>query len=58
MILWFPVQVSLHVRMYVTGVLCTDDTGLLREHTHIGTALGYDFKVVFVTREDKVCVSP
>lgn len=34
-----------------------DDAGLLREHTHIGSVLDdYEFKVVFVTREDKVCV--
>jgi hypothetical protein len=37
----------------VTALVYPDETGLLREHTHTGTALGYDFKVVFVTREEK-----
>ena len=33
-----------------------DDTGLLREHTHVGSVLDYEFRVVFVVREEKeVC---
>ncbi len=35
--------------------LFSDESGLLREHTHVGTVLDdYSFKVVFVAREEKV----